>query len=89
MSITKDEKKQLIEEYALKKDDTGSPEVQCALLTKQIKELTEHSKSNPKDHQSRRGLLVKVNQRKRLLNYLKNKDHDRYKSLIGRLGLRK
>ncbi len=75
--------------YARTEGDTGSPEVQVAVLTARINELTEHLKANPKDHHSRRGLLKMVGQRRSLLGYLKNKDINRYRSLIERLGLRK
>lgn len=82
-------KRALIESYRTHPSDTGSPEVQVALLTTRINELTEHFKVHHKDHHSRRGLLAMVSQRKGLLEYLKRKDVERYKSLIGRLGLRK
>ena len=82
-------KQETIKEYQRADNDTGSPEVQIALLTKRIKELTEHFKIHKKDFQGRRGLLMLVGQRKRLLQYLKNEDADRYKNLIERLGLRK
>jgi len=87
--ITKEKKEAIIKEYATKAGDTGSPEVQVAILTARIQELTEHLKENPKDHHSRRGLLKMVGQRKGMLAYLKNKDINRYRSLIERLGLRK
>jgi len=83
------EKKEIIAKYAIKEGDTGSPEVQVAVLTARIQELTEHLKQNPKDHHSRRGLLKMVGQRRGLLAYLKDKDIERYRSLIERLGLRK
>jgi small subunit ribosomal protein S15 len=83
------EKKALIDEYKLHETDTGSPEVQVAILSTQIKELTEHLKTHRKDHHSRRGLLMKVGQRRRLLNYLKKEDVERYRTLIKRLGLRR
>ncbi len=89
MSITAERKQALIEEYAVEKGDTGSAEVQCALLTERINNLTEHFKGHKKDHHSRRGLLIMVGRRRRLLDYLKNKDAARYDSLIQRLGLRK
>jgi len=89
MSITADRKQSLIKEYAVKDGDTGSPEVQVAILSERITNLTEHFKSHKKDNHSRRGLLMLVNQRRRLLDYLKTTDEDRYKTLIGRLGLRK
>lgn len=79
----------LIAEYATVANDTGSPEVQVALLSARITQLTEHFKTHKKDHHSRRGLLRLVAQRRKLLDYLNRKDHDRYKALIARLGLRK
>lgn len=87
--ISKEKKKEVMSEYARGKNDTGSPEVQIAVFTERIKELTEHLKQNPKDHHSRRGLLKMVGRRKNLLGYLMNKDIERYRSLIERLGLRK
>lgn len=87
--ITKEKKDAIIKEYATSANDTGSPEVQVAILTARIQELTEHLKENPKDHHSRRGLLKMVGQRKGMLAYLKNKDINRYRALIERLGLRK
>ena len=87
--ITKEKKQAIINEYAVKPGDTGSPEVQVAVLTARIQELTEHLQENPKDHHSRRGLLKMVGKRRNLLGYLKNKDIERYRSLIERLGLRK
>ncbi|MCQ2536352.1 MAG: 30S ribosomal protein S15 [Lachnospiraceae bacterium] len=87
--ITKEKKEAIIKEYATGANDTGSPEVQVAILTARIQELTEHLKANPKDHHSRRGLLKMVGQRKGMLAYLKNKDINRYRALIERLGLRK
>ena len=87
--ISKEKKTAIINEYARKPGDTGSPEVQIAVLTARIQELTEHLKNNPKDHHSRRGLLKMVGQRRGLLSYLKNKDIERYRALIERLGLRK
>ena len=87
--ITKEKKTAIINEYARKPGDTGSPEVQIAILTARIQELTEHLKVNQKDHHSRRGLLKMVGQRRGLLNYLKNKDIEKYRSLINELGLRK
>ncbi len=86
---TKDKKIKLIGEYRRKESDTGSPEVQVALLTDRIQYLTEHFKTHPKDHASRRGLLKLVGNRRRLLDYLKRHDIPRYSSLIERLGLRK
>lgn len=82
-------KKQIIEEFATHKGDTGSPEVQAALLTEQIKNLTNHLKEHPHDVHSRRGLLSMVNRRRRLLQYLLKKEQDRYKTLIEKLGLSK
>ena len=89
MAITKDRKTQIIDQYRLEPTDTGSPEVQVALLTARITELTEHLRDHKKDHASRRGLLMMVSKRSSLLNYLRNKDRGRYLALIGRLGLRK
>ena len=89
MSITVEEKARLIKEYATKENDTGSPEVQVALLTARINELNGHFKAHAKDHHSRRGLIMMVNRRKSLLAYLKRKDVDRYRALIEKLGLRK
>ncbi|MBQ1229171.1 MAG: 30S ribosomal protein S15 [Firmicutes bacterium] len=87
--ITKEIKQQIIKEYALKEGDTGSPEVQIAILTYRINDLNEHLKMHKKDHHSRRGLLKMVGQRRNLLAYLKDNDLDRYRELIARLGLRK
>ena len=87
--ITKEMKNQIIKEYQLKEGDTGSPEVQIAVLTYRINDLNEHLKVHKKDHHSRRGLLKMVGQRRNLLAYLKDKDLDRYRTLIARLGLRK
>ena len=87
--IAKDKKQAIIAEYGRTPGDTGSPEVQIAILTARIQELTEHLKANPKDHHSRRGLLKMVGQRRGLLAYLKDKDIERYRALIERLGLRK
>ncbi|MEY4394633.1 MAG: 30S ribosomal protein S15 [Gemmataceae bacterium] len=89
MSITKERKSQLIGEYRRKESDTGSPEVQIAILTERINELHEHLRSHKKDHASRRGLLMMVSKRSGLLAYLKNQDRNSYTNLIGRLGLRK
>ncbi len=88
MSITPERKAALITEYATKSGDTGSPEVQVAILTDRIKTLTEHFKTNKKDNHSRRGLLAMVAKRRSLLAYLKSKDQGRYTALIGKLGLR-
>ena len=87
--ITKEMKEQIIRDYARTEGDTGSPEVQVALLTARINDLTDHFKANPKDHHSRRGLLKMVGQRRGLLAYLKKNDIERYRALIERLGLRK
>ena len=87
--ISKEKKQAIMNEYATCPGDTGSPEVQVAVLTARISELTEHLKEHPKDHHSRRGLLKMVGQRRGLLAYLKGKDIERYRSLIERLGLRK
>ena len=87
--ISKEKKTAIINEYARTPGDTGSPEVQVAVLTARIQELTEHLKQNQKDHHSRRGLLKMVGQRRGLLAYLKSKDIERYRELIDRLGLRK
>lgn len=87
--ITKDKKQEIINEYALKSGDTGSPEVQIAILTARIDKLNEHLKEHIHDHHSRRGLLKMVGKRRNLLNYIKKADIERYRSLIARLGLRK
>ncbi len=87
--LAKDQKSAIIAEYGKTPNDTGSPEVQIALLTTRINELNDHLKVHAKDHHSRRGLLKMVGQRRRLLAYLKEKDIERYRSLIERLGLRK
>lgn len=89
MSLTQAQKSEVIKEYARAGSDTGSPEVQVALLTARINGLSSHFESNKKDHHSRRGLLRMVNQRRKLLDYLKRKDAERYQSLISRLGLRR
>jgi small subunit ribosomal protein S15 len=89
MSISTAEKAKVVGEYQQAKNDTGSPEVQVALLSQRIGVLTEHFKANKKDHHSRRGLLAMVSQRRKLLDDLKRKNADRYQSLIERLGLRK
>lgn len=88
-AITKEQKQAIIEEYRLNDKDTGSPEVQIAILTHRINNLTEHLKSNNKDHHSRRGLLMMVGQRRGFLNYLKDNDIERYRSIVARLGLRR
>lgn len=87
--ISKERKEQIIAEFGRSEGDTGSPEVQVALLTARINDLTEHFKANPKDNHSRRGLFKMVGQRRGLLAYLKNSDIERYRTLIERLGLRK
>ena len=89
MSISAERKQALISEYATKSGDTGSPEVQVAILSERIKNLTDHLKGHNKDNHSRRGLLVMVGQRRRMLDYLKDAAPDRYESLITRLGLRR
>lgn len=89
MSITAERKAALIKEYATLEGDTGSPEVQVAILSERIANLTEHFKSHVKDNHSRRGLLKLVSQRRQLLDYLKRKEVERYTALIGRLGLRR
>jgi small subunit ribosomal protein S15 len=89
MAITKDRKTEIIDQYRREAKDTGSPEVQIALLTARINELTEHLRTHKKDHASRRGLLMMVSKRSGLLNYLRLKDRARYLAVIGRLGLRK
>ncbi|WP_243342492.1 30S ribosomal protein S15 [Anaerococcus sp. AGMB09787] len=83
-----EDKQAIIKEYQKDEGDTGSPEVQIAILTKRIADLTEHLKENKKDHSSRRGLYKMIRRRKGMLNYLKNKDIDRYRSIIERLGIR-
>ncbi|OGV72228.1 MAG: 30S ribosomal protein S15 [Methylophilales bacterium RIFCSPHIGHO2_02_FULL_57_10] len=89
MSVTTAEKAKIVGEFQQAQNDTGSPEVQVALLTSRISSLTDHFKTHAKDHHSRRGLLMMVSQRRKLLDYLKGKNADRYRSLIERLGLRK
>ena len=89
MSITAERKQELIKEYATKDGDTGSPEVQVAILSERIVNLTEHFKSHGKDNHSRRGLLKLVSQRRRLLDYVKTSNQERYQTLIKRLGLRR
>ena len=89
MAQTREIKERVINDYRTHESDTGSPEVQVALLTSRINELTEHFKTHTKDHHSRRGLLKLVGQRRRLLDYLKGKDVERYRSTIERLGIRK
>ena len=89
MSVTAERKQKLINDNARNKGDTGSPEVQVAILTERITNLTEHFKTHAKDNHSRRGLLMLVNKRRALLDYLKRKDEERYTALIAKLGLRK
>ncbi len=89
MSITADKKQELIQKFATKDGDTGSPEVQVAILTERISNLTEHLKTHKKDFHSRRGLLMMVGQRRRLLDYVKRKEVARYESLVKELGLRR
>ena len=89
MSITAEKKQEVIKQHARGSDDTGSPEVQVAILTNRIQTLTEHFKAHAKDNHSRRGLLMMVNKRRSLLDYLKREDPARYTDLIGKLGLRK
>lgn len=89
MSITAERKTKVIKDFATKKEDTGSPEVQVALLTERINNLTNHFQSHKKDHHSRRGLLMMVGRRRRLLDYLKSKDEARYLQLIEKLNIRK
>ena len=87
--IAKETKQQLIKEYAVHEGDTGSPEVQIAILTTRINELTEHLKANPKDNQSRRGMQQMIGKRRKFLNYLIKNDIERYRAVIERLGIRK
>jgi len=87
--LTKQEKQAIVKEYALKEGDTGSPEVQIAVLTETINRLTEHMKKNPKDFHSNRGLLMMVGKRRNFLEYLKRTDVNRYRALVKKLGLRK
>jgi len=89
MSITAEEKAEVIKDFATKEGDTGSPEVQVAILTKRITTLTEHFRTHKKDNHSRRGLLMMVAQRRKLLDYVRGKDEERYKALIARLGIRR
>ena len=89
MALSKEQKQGIITEYATREGDTGSPEVQVALLTARIKDLTEHAKTHKHDHNSRRGLLLMVGRRRHLLDYLEEIDVDRYRTLIERLGLRR
>jgi small subunit ribosomal protein S15 len=89
MSLSAEQKANIVEEYKRAEGDTGSPEVQVALLTTRINQLQGHFKANKQDHHSRRGLIRMVNQRRKLLDYLKRKDLERYNALIGKLGLRR
>jgi small subunit ribosomal protein S15 len=89
MSITAERKIEVVREYALHEGDTGSPEVQVAILSERIKNLTEHLQAHKKDFHSRRGLLIMVGQRRRLLDYVRSRDQSRYETLIQRLGLRR
>ena len=89
MALSHEQKAEIVKDYQRNANDTGSPEVQVALLTSRITDLSGHFKEHNKDHHSRQGLLRMVNQRRKLLDYLKNKDINRYRDLIGRLGLRK
>lgn len=89
MATTAEDRAKIVSEFQQSANDTASPEVQVALLTSRITYLTEHFKSNKKDHHSRRGLLAMVSKRRKLLDYLKSKDLNRYQTLIGRLGIRK
>lgn len=89
MALTAEQKAEIVRDYALSEGDTGSPEVQVALLTGNINQLQDHFKSHKQDHHSRRGLIRMVNTRRKLLDYLKRRDVDRYTSLIQRLGLRR
>ena len=88
MALKRDRKAAVIDKHQRKKDDTGSPEVQIALLTESINELTEHFKTHKKDHASRRGLLIKVGKRRSLLRYLERSDLERYRAIVAKLGLR-
>jgi len=89
MGLAAEQKSQVITKYRIHKSDSGSPEVQVALLSQRISELTEHFKTHQKDHHSRRGLLTMVARRRKLLNYLKDRDLERYRALIQRLGIRR
>lgn len=89
MALTAEDKKNIINEYATREGDTGSPEVQVALLSKRISDLTDHLKEHKHDHHSRRGMMLMIGDRRRLLDYLKRVDINRYRSLIDRLGLRR
>ena len=87
--MEKERKQEIIKQFARHEGDVGSPEVQVAILTERIRELTEHFKKHPKDNNSKRGFFIMIGRRKKLLNYLKRKDYNRYRELIARLGLRK
>ncbi|HDG67947.1 MAG TPA: 30S ribosomal protein S15 [candidate division Zixibacteria bacterium] len=87
--MEKERKQEIIKQFARHEKDVGSPEVQVAILTERIRELTEHFKKHPKDNNSKRGFFIMIGRRKKLLNYLKRKDYNRYRELIARLGLRK
>ena len=87
--LMKDQKQEIITTYATHEGDTGSPEVQIAILSKRINDLTEHLKNNPKDHHSRRGMFKMIGNRRNLLNYLQRKDIERYRAIVEKLGLRK
>ncbi len=89
MSITLERKQEVIKDFATKENDTGSPEVQIAILSERIKNLTDHLSGHMKDHHSRRGLLILVNRRRKLLNYLKKVEFPRYETILKRLGLRR
>ncbi|MFW6299191.1 MAG: 30S ribosomal protein S15 [Bacillota bacterium] len=89
MALTKEEKQKIVQEHRIKDNDTGSPEVQVAVLTKEILSLNEHLKAHPHDFHSRRGLLQKVGRRRHLMNYLRDKDIQRYRNLLKKLGLKK
>ncbi|MGI6412243.1 MAG: 30S ribosomal protein S15 [Syntrophomonadaceae bacterium] len=89
MALTPTQKEQIIKQYQIHENDTGSPEVQIAILTERINYLNEHLKNNKKDHHSRRGLLKMVGQRRSLLEYLKNNEFERYRNIVNRLGLRR
>ena len=89
MALNVEQKRTIIDKYKVHENDTGSPEVQIAILTEKINYLTEHLKIHKKDHHSRRGLLMMVGQRRALLNYLRDRNFDRYRAIIGKLGLRK
>ncbi|MFN2544348.1 MAG: 30S ribosomal protein S15 [Actinomycetota bacterium] len=89
MALVKEQKSEIIQDFRRSDDDTGSPEVQIAVLSKRISDLTEHLKMHKKDHHSRRGLLQLVGRRRRLLDYLRKEDIERYRTIIGRLGLRR